>query len=577
MLTAQEIEFINQEFSLKLAYKFENTSLLIQALTRESALGIHVPKNAPYFESLEFLGDRAMNLAVAGELFSYNKEATPSELNDRYVALTRNSDGSKRNGGPLYRVAKTLKLENYILKSDTEDLAQYGDRGKTKKHNKKTRECNLSDHVEALIGAIYLDSNYNMRIVIAFVKKYWVDLGLNEEAVSESSFGNSSVNDSINAISKVKQNNIFIEAAKINNWPQAYIALTKGAEVSTPGEQGKNALHYFSAWGNTEAIVELLNRGMEIDARDGNKWTAALHSASRGKYQALRILLSEGASGEIEVITESGPLTILTLAAKKSSNQIIAFITINYLHLFTTDQLNYAATQTKENNKLNVQALMTRAIDQKAKNTLLFSAVGALIENPDDKEKIKAVKEIISNGADIRIRNADNETIFHLIANSASRIELISFILKAKLKFDGIILNNLSNNIFSLSAVDTDERVIDELENLSFKHADLSGISFVSIKKFTNIIFIETILCDVNFHPEAKFINTSFKDSYVDGTCPNIAGMDEFTRGTLPEKWNPTAIEKPKNMRIISIFSPSQSSATVSTGSNTVLTKNKTL
>jgi dsRNA-specific ribonuclease len=66
MLTAKEIELLTQEFSIKLDYKFEKPELLVQALTRESALGLHVPKDAPYFETLEFLGDR-----------SYKNNATP--------------------------------------------------------------------------------------------------------------------------------------------------------------------------------------------------------------------------------------------------------------------------------------------------------------------------------------------------------------------------------------------------------------------------------------------------------------------------------------------------------------------
>jgi dsRNA-specific ribonuclease len=41
----------------------------MQALTRQSARGERVSQNAEYFVNLEFVGDRALNMAVANELY----------------------------------------------------------------------------------------------------------------------------------------------------------------------------------------------------------------------------------------------------------------------------------------------------------------------------------------------------------------------------------------------------------------------------------------------------------------------------------------------------------------------------
>ncbi|MES2218623.1 MAG: ribonuclease III domain-containing protein [Pseudomonadota bacterium] len=571
-------------FSNKLNYTFKNPDLLIQALTRDSARGELADAKDEIFESLEFVGDRALNMAVTTELYRLNPGASPNELSNLYVAFTRNSDDSKRNGGPLYRVAKELNLEFFIIKSPSEDLAKYGARGK-KITNKKTRECHLSDHLEALIGAIYLDSDTDgtgigMVQVMTFVKHHWRHMGLNEECMSESSFGESIVsNTALNLQKQIKHNNIFITSAKKGNWPQALTAFRNGAQIESVDEDQKTALLYFSAWGNCDAVNELIDNGANIEHADSKGWTAVLHAAERGKFQVLRLLLTEGATVDIEVITNESTVTIPALAAAKNSNEIIFYITINYLYAFSEAQLNFAATQAKEKNKVHVQTLIKRAILQKNKSKDLFNALEELLKDGYNKEKMQAVIDVIKTGADVRVRNEEKATIFHLLEKLPTRVVLLQFILNMKPKLDGIILTDIEENIFQVDeykqeSADSVPVVIDTLENISFKHGDLTNFNLSSIKKFINVNFMDVILYGVSFHPDAVFINTNFTNALADEVYPPTQAMDTATLKTLPTAWkNSTALTQAQQFAIKqtptqSLF-PSTTAASVVTISTT--------
>jgi hypothetical protein len=76
-----------------------------------------------------------------------------------------------------------------------------------------------------------------------------------------------------------------------------------------------------------------------------------------------------------------------TLSAERNNNQIIYLITINFLHVFSAEQFNFAASQAKGKNMTHMQSLMNRAIEQKAKSASLFEALAQLQENPSDTSK----------------------------------------------------------------------------------------------------------------------------------------------------------------------------------------------
>lgn len=172
-------------------YTFKDVHLLEQALDRRAYISSIGKKTYP-FERLEFVGDRVLNLTIADILFRIHPDWTPSQMNTVYVHYTRNTDGTAKHGGPLYRVAKVLQLKNYLLLDKKAVLDMGGKRGKPTKRHVKTEEHNLSDHVEALIGAIYEDSGRQIAIVSQIIETLFTPLGLLEaDHVSVSNYGES--------------------------------------------------------------------------------------------------------------------------------------------------------------------------------------------------------------------------------------------------------------------------------------------------------------------------------------------------------------------------------------------------
>ena len=120
--------------SKSIGYNFEQPALLQQALRHRSA-------GAPHNERLEFLGDSLVNLIVAESLFSHWPKADEGALTRARANLVRESS--------LAAIARQLDIgDNIVL--GTGEMKTGGHR----------RDSILADTLEAIIAAIYLDSNF---------------------------------------------------------------------------------------------------------------------------------------------------------------------------------------------------------------------------------------------------------------------------------------------------------------------------------------------------------------------------------------------------------------------------------
>lgn len=127
------------EFEERIGYTFKDKQLLIRALTHPSYLQQY-PGTRSHNQRLEFLGDAVLSLILAEALF----QQMPAEREGR---LTRDRSALAR-GGQLATLAQELELANYVYLSDAEE--ENGGRSKSSINE---------DALEALIGAIYLDSD----------------------------------------------------------------------------------------------------------------------------------------------------------------------------------------------------------------------------------------------------------------------------------------------------------------------------------------------------------------------------------------------------------------------------------
>ncbi len=135
----------------KISYKFKNRQLLQEALTHRSYLNEHPSWSVNHNERLEYLGDAVLELITSEFLFHLFPKATEGELTSLRSALV--------NHEMLAKVAKKINLEKFIFLS----------RGEAKDKG-KGHEVILANTLEAIIGAIFLDANY--QTAKNFVKKF---------------------------------------------------------------------------------------------------------------------------------------------------------------------------------------------------------------------------------------------------------------------------------------------------------------------------------------------------------------------------------------------------------------------
>ncbi len=120
----------------QLGIQFKNETLLLQALTHRSA----DPKNN---ERLEFLGDAILSFVIAEELFNRFPQAKEGKMSRLRASLVK--------GETLAEIARELKLGEVLILGQGE-LKSGGFR----------RESILADAVEAILGALFLDSGIDI-------------------------------------------------------------------------------------------------------------------------------------------------------------------------------------------------------------------------------------------------------------------------------------------------------------------------------------------------------------------------------------------------------------------------------
>jgi len=116
-------------------YRFNRSELLEQALTHRSY------SRSANNERLEFLGDSILNLIISNYIYRHFENASEGRLSRIRASLVKQST--------LAEVARNIHLGDHILLGGGE-LKSGGFR----------RDSILADAFEALIAAIYLDSDY---------------------------------------------------------------------------------------------------------------------------------------------------------------------------------------------------------------------------------------------------------------------------------------------------------------------------------------------------------------------------------------------------------------------------------
>lgn len=134
-----------------IGYQFDNQSLLKQALTHRS-------KNKINYERLEFLGDSILSFVVSGFLYDQFPDLGEGRLSRMRASLVCKES--------LAEVARDIGLGQYLILGEGE-----------RKSGGSNRDSILSDAIEAIIGAIYIDSRREAAYSksINFIEKFFTD------------------------------------------------------------------------------------------------------------------------------------------------------------------------------------------------------------------------------------------------------------------------------------------------------------------------------------------------------------------------------------------------------------------
>ncbi len=142
-----------EEFCKKIDYSFNKIQLLQEALTHPSFS--KYSKNKFNYQRLEFLGDKVLSLVISEFLVKKYENENEGDLSKRQAFLV--------SGEVLSEIALEIGI-NDVLKLSNGEEALGG----------KLNKRNLENALEAIIGAIYLDSNYVE--AQKFIFKFWQEL-----------------------------------------------------------------------------------------------------------------------------------------------------------------------------------------------------------------------------------------------------------------------------------------------------------------------------------------------------------------------------------------------------------------
>ena len=151
---------MSQEIEKVLNYTFKNKDILKEALTHRS---YNPHPHGVNNERLEFLGDSVLGLVVAGQLYNLLSEKEEGVLSKIKANLV-----SRKN---LYFWAKQLNLGKYLLLGQGE-ISSGG----------RERSSILSNAMEAVLGAIYLDGGFDAvsKVILAWFETQKIEVDLQD-------------------------------------------------------------------------------------------------------------------------------------------------------------------------------------------------------------------------------------------------------------------------------------------------------------------------------------------------------------------------------------------------------------
>lgn len=140
-------------------YSFKNKDYFVIAMTHSSFSNEHKKGNFKNNERLEFLGDAVLELATSDHIFKNFPNLPEGQMSKYRASIVCEPT--------LAYCARKISLEKYILLGKGEEIT-----------NGRERDSIVSDALEALIGAIYLDNGFDSasefinKFILSDIKKH---------------------------------------------------------------------------------------------------------------------------------------------------------------------------------------------------------------------------------------------------------------------------------------------------------------------------------------------------------------------------------------------------------------------
>ncbi|MDH5750961.1 MAG: ribonuclease III [Deltaproteobacteria bacterium] len=128
----------------KLNYGFEDTALLRRALTHKSYYNEYPQETDGHNERLEFLGDAVLDFVISERLMDINPDLAEGNLSKLRASIVSETG--------LAEVARSVELGSFLLIGRGEELS-----------GGREKDSILSDALEAILAAVYLDSRRDNR------------------------------------------------------------------------------------------------------------------------------------------------------------------------------------------------------------------------------------------------------------------------------------------------------------------------------------------------------------------------------------------------------------------------------
>ncbi|KAJ3073422.1 Dicer-like protein 1 [Podochytrium sp. JEL0797] len=169
------VEVLVTKLHEKLGYRFKNPLIAVEAVTHTSALGVYDTLTS-CFQRLEFLGDAILGFVVGNELYNYPENYNPGQLStlkDEMVSNQYLAVAAQRIGlhSLIKQASSPLSQDICDFSTQLDEARRNAKPGEFFWHNMPHAPKSISDVLEALIGAVFVDSGCDYEVAKALVER----------------------------------------------------------------------------------------------------------------------------------------------------------------------------------------------------------------------------------------------------------------------------------------------------------------------------------------------------------------------------------------------------------------------